>query len=404
MLQPETIHSKVSSGSVASIRVESIDILRAMTMILMIFVNDLWSLTNIPEWLEHVPGGVDGIGLADVVFPAFLFIVGMSLPFAIHARRQKGDSNRALIGHVVMRSVALLIMGVFLVNGESIDEGATGMNRLVWNVLSCCAFILLWNAYPKTAAKGLVTGAKVVAVVVLIALAFIYRGEDEKRFAMHWWGILGLIGWSYLAAALVTIGANNRVPLLLAAWIGFSTLSMLSAAHLVPAWLSVIPNAISGGTLVGLTMGGVLAATLFTKLQQEGDDKRMTVLFVIASIGLIGVSVYTRTFWGLSKLAATPAWLFLCSAFTLLAFVAIYWLIEKAGHADRLRFIKPAGTDTLLCYLIPYFAYAFTTLLDLHLPDKLLTGGIGLLKSCLFALLCVWLTGRLNKAGVRLKL
>ncbi len=61
-------------------RVGAIDILRALTMVLMIFVNDLWSLTGIPAWLEHVSPGADGIGLADVVFPVFLFIVGMSLP------------------------------------------------------------------------------------------------------------------------------------------------------------------------------------------------------------------------------------------------------------------------------------------------------------------------------------
>lgn len=68
------------------------------------------------------------------------------------------------------------------------------------------------------------------------------------------------------------------------------------------------------------------------------------------------------------------------------------------------RAIKPAGTDTLLCYLIPYFAYAIVVLLDLHLPALLLTGGVGLLKSGLFALGCVWVTGGLNRLGVRLKL
>ena len=70
-------------------RLATIDILRALTMVLMIFVNDLWSLRDIPGWLGHVERGVDGIGLADVVFPAFLFIVGLSLPYAIDAK-QKG--------------------------------------------------------------------------------------------------------------------------------------------------------------------------------------------------------------------------------------------------------------------------------------------------------------------------
>ena len=56
-------------------RLKSIDILRALTMLLMIFVNDLWTLTDIPGWLEHKAAHDDGMGLADVVFPAFLFIV-----------------------------------------------------------------------------------------------------------------------------------------------------------------------------------------------------------------------------------------------------------------------------------------------------------------------------------------
>ncbi|WP_460936145.1 DUF5009 domain-containing protein [Spirosoma humi] len=368
------------------------------------FVNDLWSLTNIPAWLEHVSRGVDGIGLADVVFPAFLFIVGMSLPFAVNARRQKGDSDGVLVGHVLMRTVALLVMGVFLVNGESIDESATGLPRLVWNVLACGCFILLWNAYPRTANKWIVLAAKLIALSLLVTLAIVYRGENNSRFAPHWWGILGLIGWSYLGAALVTVFAHNRLVILVAAWVGFALLSMLDAAHVLPEAISIIPSAISGGTLVGLTMGGVVISTLFQQYRRQGDNKRMTLLFIGISLGLIALSVYTRTFWGLSKLGATPAWLFLCSAFTILAFTGIYWLVDVNEKANWFNGIKPAGTDTLLCYLIPYFAYAFTTLLNLQLPDALLTGGVGLLKSVLFALLCVWITGRLNKIGVRLKL
>lgn len=375
-------------------------------MVLMIFVNDLWSLTTIPAWLEHVPRGVDGIGLADVVFPAFLFIVGMSLPYAINARRHKGNTDGALAGHVISRSTALLIMGVFLVNGESINETAMGMQRVTWNLLSCISFILIWNAYPKTLSKWTVNISKGLGVAILLVLAFVYRGGDETitHFATHWWGILGLIGWSYLAAAFVTIFARNRIPVLVLAWIGFAVLSIVDQAGLLPEVVHLIPGAISGGTLVGLTMGGVVTSTLFLAYRKRAENKRMTFIFLAISVMLIGFSVYTRQFWGLSKLGATPAWLFLCSAFTILAFTAIYWLTDIGGKANWFTVIKPAGTDTLLCYLIPYFAYALMTLLHLHLPDAILVGGIGLLKSFLFALLCAWVTGRLNRVGVRLKL
>ena len=402
---------------VSPVRVASIDVLRAATMVLMIFVNDLGSLTDVPVWLEHVPGGVDGMGLADSVFPAFLFIVGLSIPYAIDARRgfarrsvagqKKGDFDVTLIGHIVSRSVALLVMGVFLVNGETINEGATGMQRVVWNMLSCTAFILLWNAYPKTVAKNSVWASKSVGVGILMVLVFIYRGGTENNlthFAPQWWGILGLIGWSYLAAALVTVFAQNRLSILVLAWVGFALLSIADHAEILPNAVHFIPGAISGGTLAGLTMGGVIISTLFRAYRQRGENRRMTLVFLAISVVLIGLAVYTRQFWGISKLGATPAWLFLCSALTVLTFLLIYWLTDVAGKANWLAFIKPAGTDTLLCYLIPYFAYGIMTILDLHLPDAVLHGSLGLVKSFSFALLCVWITGQLNRKNVRLKL
>ena len=103
-------------------------------------------------------------------------------------------------------------------------------------------------------------------------------------------------------------------------------------------------------------------------------------------------------------MGATPAWLFLCSAFTILAFIVIYWLADVKQKANWFNIIKPAGTDTLLCYLIPYFMYAIVNVTGAHLPEVLLTGGVGLFKSFLFALLCVLITGVLNRTGIRLKL
>jgi heparan-alpha-glucosaminide N-acetyltransferase len=165
------IHSALQS---APTRIASIDILRAVTMVLMIFVNDLWSLKNIPGWLDHVPSGVDGMGLADVIFPAFLFIVGMSIPFAIEARRKKGDNNFQLTGHTLSRTLALLVMGLFLVNGENINPTATGMQRVVWYSISCLSFILIWNTYSLKTQPVITRALKAVGIGVLILLAIVY--------------------------------------------------------------------------------------------------------------------------------------------------------------------------------------------------------------------------------------
>ncbi|MEZ4775082.1 MAG: DUF5009 domain-containing protein [Bacteroidia bacterium] len=404
---PVSTSSPNGTATLAPNRVESIDILRALTMVLMIFVNDLWSLTNIPAWLEHVERGVDGIGLADIVFPAFLFIVGLSLPFAVDARRKKGDTDWQIVQHVLVRTVILLIMGVFLVNGETLNAAATGMPRHIWNPLCCLCFILISNVFPISTNKNIVLGARAVGLISLLILAIVYRGGDDDNiqfFGPQWWGILGLIGWSYLASGLITIYSRNKIVPVLIGWAFFAVLSMLYHARLVPGVLSFIPAPILGGTLAGLTMGGVLTTTVFQYFRQRQQNRQMILTFLGMAAVWIVLSLITRPYWGLAKLGATPAWLFLCSAFTILGLTVIYWVADINGKASWFAIVKPAGTATLLCYLIPYFAYSAMRLAGLHLPDMLLSGGIGLLKSLLFALLCVGITAALTRWGIRLKI
>ena len=73
-------------GSVAAPRVVSIDVFRGLTMAVMIFVNELSSAHGMPWWTEHAPGNVDVMTYVDMVYPFFLFIVGMSLPLSVEIR------------------------------------------------------------------------------------------------------------------------------------------------------------------------------------------------------------------------------------------------------------------------------------------------------------------------------
>ncbi|ESQ84493.1 hypothetical protein AEAC466_09075 [Asticcacaulis sp. AC466] len=372
-------------------------------MVLMIFVNDLGSLTDIPAWLEHAQRDVDGMGLADIVFPAFLFIVGMSLPFATENRRTRGDSDAKLIWHILLRTFALLVMGVFLVNGETIDPAATGITQTIWNLLVSLCAILIWNLYPKSMSAWTQWLLKGFGIIGLIIMAGVYRGDDGAMFSPQWWGILGLIGWSYLIAALVTVSAHGRLWVLTGAWLVLAGISFAWASNLVPTPLRALPEPLIDGTMPALTMGGVIIGKLFQTYQASRNSRRMTVVFLILAAVLIGLGLCTRQFWGISKLRATPAWLFLCSAITIIAFTALYWLTDRAGKAKWFAFIKPAGTDTLLCYLTPAILAAAIVGLP-HLPDALMSGGIGLLKSLMVALVCVGLTAILTRIGVRLKL
>ncbi|HVK48553.1 MAG TPA: DUF5009 domain-containing protein, partial [Pseudobacter sp.] len=278
----------MSTAPAAPLRISSIDILRALTMVLMIFVNDLWSLKDIPGWLEHTAAAEDGMGLADVVFPAFLFIVGMSAPLAIAARRKKGDDNQKIFLHILERGAALLVMGLFLVNGESLNAEATGINRWLWNVLSCLSFIALWNAWPKDTNPWVKRILKTVAIGVLLVLAFICRsgsGDQIQRFATHWWGILGLIGWAYMVGAILVMLAEKKIVVLWVFWALFVGICIASHAGLLDnRIIQTLISPLGSGGHVALVVGGAITTTIFFHYHQLNQQaKMMGILLGIAA-------------------------------------------------------------------------------------------------------------------------
>ena len=55
-------------------RILSIDALRGITILVMIFVNELAGMRDIPQWMRHMPADVDAMSFVDVVFPGFLLL------------------------------------------------------------------------------------------------------------------------------------------------------------------------------------------------------------------------------------------------------------------------------------------------------------------------------------------
>lgn len=388
----------------SSNRLKSIDIVRALTMFLMIFVNDLWTLTNIPEWLGHTALHEDGMGLADVVFPAFLFIVGLSIPHAIRARFRKGDTKIRVLRHIIERSLALLIMGVFMVNLENIDAGNLLFSKYIWQILMTLAFFLIWNIYHgKVFGKIPPFAMKLAGWIILIFLAVIYVGSGEgeyHRMQLHWWGILGLIGWGYLLCALVYLGLGNRPD-----WIALvlAVLFLLNINEFETPFSFKVKLVVSASNYASV-MCGVLVTSILIWLKDNGRMIYLVpVLFGFAAILMI-FGYLTRPAWGISKIMATPSWTAICAGITSISFAALYLLADKLGITRWADVIAPAGYSTLTCYLIPYYVYALGALSGLSMPDALNAGWVGIVKSIVFSILIIQLTGFLGKFRIRLKI
>jgi heparan-alpha-glucosaminide N-acetyltransferase len=388
-------------------RILSVDIFRAVTMLLMIFVNDLWTLHGVPGWLEHAAANEDGMGLADTVFPAFLFIVGLSIPFAIGSRITRGDSKYSILLHILRRTLALVLMGFFMVNQENFNPLVPEMQRTLWDVLMIFAFILIWNNYEgkKVFGKVPVWIFQVTGIAILLVLAFIYKGGtagDPHWMRPHWWGILGLIGWAYLVCACIYLFSQNRIGIIILAWVILNALNLL---EVIPNWLP-LPRLllIVGASNHVLVMSGVLVTMIYLRIREK-ENFRIFGLILLMMAGLcIAYGFGVRPYGGISKILATPSWTSICAGISIAVFLIIFILADVLHYSGWASVIMPAGQNTLTCYLLPGLLYPLLYPLQQMLPASFLTGVAGLVKSLLFALLTVIIAGWLQKIHIRLKI
>jgi heparan-alpha-glucosaminide N-acetyltransferase len=392
-------------------RLASIDAFRAITMLLMIFVNDLELDEKVPRWLEHAKEGEDHLGLADTVFPAFLFIVGLSLPFAIGQWASKGVSKKDQLLRILSRSFALLVMGIYAVNYEEYTTGPAVLGQYEWLLIATIGFFLIWLDYPAGWPRGRAWLLRGTGIVVLVILAILYKGGTPQHpswMKAHWYGILGLIGWAYLCCALIYFIIRDRLVGLGVAFLFFLGLSIAANA----GWLAKVIADHEGfwfedsGGLPAFTMAGVMTAVFYRRWTDDERASQSLVWLVLMTPILLGAGFVLRPLGGIAKLGDTPSWILICTAISIAAFALLAYVVDLKGRKQWYSLIKPAGSSTLTCYLLTYIHYCIIKMLPPggRLPLVLRSGDIGLLKSFLFSLLIVMVTGWLEKRKVRLSI
>jgi predicted acyltransferase len=377
-------------------------------MLLMIWVNDFWTLTDIPKWLKHARGSEDYLGFSDIIFPLFLFLVGLSIPYTIERRKKKGNSNVSIAKHIFIRFLSLLLIGVYMVNFETAHHESILIGKCFWEILMAIAVMLIWMYWKRSPIPEKWHRIfQLVGFLILIYLAMIYKGGADGTMSMkiQWWGILGLIGWAYGFNALVFLFSKGRLVFMTSIYIILNLLVLLSHTDLLPKlpaslkYLSIIYS----GSIPAFTTAGILTTLLFKKLQ-SGTLNRIPI--VLTGIGILHIiyGILLRSYWGISKSQGTPSWLAICIGIGIISFVVLYVLFDLKGKKDWAKIIAPAGTATLMCYLILYLAYPIGQLTGIKLPQILNTGIIGLIGSMIFSLLIVVLVGWFEKKGYKLKL
>ena len=359
----------VAAAAGSTNRVLSIDIFRGLTIVLMVFANTSTKM-GLPWWMEHAShteGKHQLITWPDVIFPAFLFIMGMAIPLAMEKRLSKGAPWLQVVGHVILRGLLLMWLGGVLY-GFGINGEKMGISIAAWVAMGFVALGALLLDWP-TKSSGL--GGKPIWVWFLrtAALAYFiwattaYRGSEGSLFfksSGFTFSILGLLGFGYIITSLIWLATRESMSARLAVY-GLAILLGMHLQHsdaFLQQWCPMIigyldlPGSLTDNGII--VLAGTFLGDLFLARSAQSPWLRRPRVFVGAfGLAFLAASAladgdFFVTFVGLRKTL-------FCTGLCALAFLVI-WEIEQVIGATRV--FKSATRPLVDVGRNPLFAYS----------------------------------------------
>jgi len=370
-------------------------------------VNDFYYDINVPHWLEHAIMGEDLLGFSDVIFPAFLFAVGLSIPIALEKRFAKGDSHLKISWYILLRTLALIVMGLFTLNyilafNYNNTSAISKISIQGFGILMVIGFFLIWNVYPKAIGwkKYIFIALQIIGMLLLIYLAIIFRDRHGNIIKIHNWdyGVLAKIGWTYLTCTIIYMVVRKRLNVMLIILAAFFFYRL--CAYRIGFW-DYIPG---NGAYHCFTMSGIIVSLLCDKYKYPAQIKKLFAILIGAGVTMLFIGIIEHNIWIISKLADTPPFISICIGISVLLYTFLYWLTDIKRKDRWFNIVKPAGTATLTCYLLPFLTYSIFSICKVKFPELVATYPIGLIKSIVFSLMIIWLAALLGKIHIKIKI
>ncbi|HVZ84714.1 MAG TPA: DUF5009 domain-containing protein [Terracidiphilus sp.] len=403
-----------ASHAVSSSRIVSIDIFRGLTMAVMIFVNQLAGVHGLPWWTYHAHAEQDAMTYVDMVFPFFLFIVGMAMPLAIGQRLRRNPSVAALWGHIFTRALALLALGLILANADYVNAPLTHVSGNVWALIGILSAALYLNVYPKSMPQAAVRVLR-IAGLAGVALVFALFRRVTHAGTIAWIEtaypeILGLIACTYFAAALLYI-PTRRWQWAAPAWLIVMTAYCAgSVAHVIPlaGYVPIYVWPFDNGAHVMLVLAGVVTSQIFLGMNPYAPERPAPGRATAVALGFAAI-MFTAGWLlmplGISKIRATPAWALWSAGAAVLAFTLLYWICDRWRATDWTWLVRSAGSNTLLTYLLPdLWDFALGALGIRFFETHWNRGLPGVAATVIFTVLLLLLSTALTRAKLRLQL
>ncbi len=319
---------------ISSNRLLSLDALRGFDMFWIIggeaIVHAAAKLTHW-RWLEWFNGQMEhpewhGFALYDLIFPLFLFIAGVAMPFSFEKRLARGDRRHALYQHVIFRGLLLVLLG------------------------------------------------------------FIYNGLLKFNWPMRLPSVLGRIGLAYLFAGLIFLNTQLRgrilwiAGLLIGYWAALKLIPVpgfgagdLSPGHTLTDYLDrlLIPGKLYRGDrdpegllatipAIGTALIGAVTGQFLKDDRKSGYFK--TAAMLLAAVACLALALLWNLNFPINKNLWTSSFVLLCAGFSLSLLALFYLVIDVWQLKGWTLFFVVIGSNSILIYMAPKFIdFAYTT-------------------------------------------
>lgn len=312
-------------------RLLSLDVLRGASVAGMIFVNNpgdehTYSLLLHADWI--------GLTLADLVFPFFVFIMGISIAFSLKGYNY--TFSYTLCKKIVSRAIILYLIGVALSYishffgrlSSPLAEGNSYTQHLWYSI----------QAWENTFKLGVMQRLGICYVVVAFLALFIRHRYFPYTLItiLIGYAVLLLVGNGYV------YGPTNVLSIVDRAILGVEHMPTIHHGIQPEGILSSIPAI--AHTMLGFCVGKML-------LQQKEIEWRIKILSLLGT-GLIFVGFLLSFFLPLCKKNWSPSFVLVTCGLASFLLGILTWVIDKKGYKNWCLFFHVFGVNPLFIYVL----------------------------------------------------
>jgi predicted acyltransferase len=331
-------------------RMVSLDVFRGATIAAMILVNDPGSWGHIYPPLEHAEW--NGWTPTDLIFPFFLFIVGVSLTLSFASRIGRGLASGALAIHVVRRSALIFAIGLLLNGFPDFDLSSIRIMGVLQRIAICylVAGLLYLATFQRMPAAGGPARARanlrVTAAVAIVLL-------------IGYWALMTFVPVPGYGAG--HLGKDDNL--------GAYVDRTLMPGHLWAESVTWDPEGfLSTFPAVASLLIGILAGEW---LRSDRSGERKALGLAVAGLALLVAGRLLHPYFPINKNLWTSSFVLLTGGFAMLVLAACYWLVDvRASRVWTPPFLV-FGMNAILAYALAALVSEVSTDFDfLHFQGR----------------------------------